>query len=68
MLTRNSPTTYYEDVNGPAGLEYEMAKLFADGLGVELTLLIPESFNDLLKKINDNSAHLAAGGCDLRHQ
>lgn len=36
--------------------------MFADELGVELTLLIPESFNDLLSKINDNSAHLAAAG------
>ena len=39
--------------------------MFADGLGVELTLLIPESFNDLLKKINDNSAHLAAAGLTI---
>ena len=65
VLTRNSPTTYYEDINGPAGLEYEMAKMFADELGVKLTLLIPESFNDLLKKINDNSAHIAAAGLTI---
>ena len=65
VLTRNSPTTYYEDANGPAGLEYEMAKMFADELGVKLTLLIPESFNDLLTKINDNSAHIAAAGLTI---
>jgi len=62
VLTRNSPTTYYEDVDGPAGIEYEMAKMFADELGVELVLLIPDSFDDLLKKISDNSAHIAAAG------
>ncbi len=65
VLTRNSPTTYYEDINGPAGLEYEMAKMFADELGVKLTLLIPDSFNDLLTKINDNSAHIAAAGLTI---
>ena len=62
VLTRNSPTTYYEDADGPAGLEYELAKMFANSLGVKLTLLIPESFDDLLKKINDGSAHIAAAG------
>jgi membrane-bound lytic murein transglycosylase F len=39
-----------------------MAKMFADELGVELVLLIPDSFDDLLNKIADNSAHIAAAG------
>lgn len=39
-----------------------MAKMFADELGVELVLLIPDSFDDLLNKISDNSAHFAAAG------
>ena len=30
VVTRNSPTTYYEDADGPAGLEYELAQMFAD--------------------------------------
>jgi peptidoglycan lytic transglycosylase F len=65
VVTRNSPTTYYEDVDGPAGLEYEMVKMFADKLGVELTLLVPDSFNDLLDMITDNSAHIAAAGLTI---
>jgi len=62
VATRNSPTTYYEDADGPAGLEYEMAKMFADDLGVELTLLIPDSFDDLLDKVANNEVHIAAAG------
>ena len=62
VVTRNSPTTYYEDVDGPAGLEYEMVKLFAEELGVELTLIIPDSFDDLLEQIAENRVHLAAAG------
>ena len=62
IVTRNSPTTYYEGVDGPAGLEYEMAKMFADELGVELTLMIPDSFNDLLDSISNNTVHIAAAG------
>ncbi|MCK4833962.1 MAG: membrane-bound lytic murein transglycosylase MltF [Gammaproteobacteria bacterium] len=65
VVTRNSPTTYYEDVDGPAGLEYEMAKLFAEELGVKLTLLIPDSFNDLLNQISDNRVHIAAAGLTI---
>lgn len=62
VVTRNSPTTYYEDSDGPAGLEYEMAKMFADELGVELVLVVPDSFNDLLKQITNNAVHIAAAG------
>ncbi len=39
--------------------------MFADELGVELTLLIPDSFDDLLAKISDNSAHIAAAGLTI---
>ena len=65
VVTRNSPTTYYEDVDGPAGLEYEMAKLFAEELGVELTLVIPETFDDLLEQISSNRVHIAAAGLTI---
>ena len=65
VVTRNSPTTYYEDVDGPAGLEYEMAKLFAEELGVELTLVIPDSFDDLFDQISDNRVHIAAAGLTI---
>ncbi len=65
VVTRNSPTTYYEAADGPAGFEYELAKMFADELGVELTLVIPESFDDLLEKVADNRVHLAAAGLTI---
>ena len=65
VITRNSPTTYYEDVDGPAGLEYEMAKMFAEELGVELTLVIPETFDDLLEQISSNRVHIAAAGLTI---
>jgi len=65
VVTRNSPTTYYEDADGPAGLEYEMAKMFAEDLGVELTLLIPDSFDDLLDKVSNNRVHIAAAGLTI---
>ncbi|MBL4711020.1 MAG: membrane-bound lytic murein transglycosylase MltF [Gammaproteobacteria bacterium] len=68
VITRNSPTTYFEGSDGPAGLEYELVKLFADELGVELTLLVPESLNDLLNDISNNVIHIAAAGLTITRE
>lgn len=65
VVTRNSPTTYYESADGPTGLEYEMVKMFADELDVELTLVIPDSLSDLLNKISTNAIHIAAAGLTI---
>lgn len=65
VLTRNSPTTYYESADGPAGLEYDLAKMFADQLGVKLTLVVPNSFTNLLEDIKSGRAHIAAAGLSI---
>jgi membrane-bound lytic murein transglycosylase F len=62
VITRNSPTTYYEGVDGPTGFEYELAKGFADYLGVELHIVVPPNFNDILPLVARGDAHLAAAG------
>jgi len=65
VVTRNSPTTYYESADGPTGLEFDMVKMFANELGVELTLVIPDSLNDLLNKLSTNAIHIAAAGLTI---
>ncbi len=65
VVTRNSPTTYYQRADRTTGLEYELANMFADELGVELTLIIPDSMNDLLNKLSNNTAHIAAAGLTI---
>ncbi|MDH3978900.1 MAG: membrane-bound lytic murein transglycosylase MltF [Gammaproteobacteria bacterium] len=62
VISRNSATTYYEGPNGPTGFEYELAKRFADYLGVELHIVIPPNFNDILPLVALGDAHLAAAG------
>jgi len=42
-----------------------MAKMFADELDVELTLLVPDSLNDLLDSISNNTVHIAAAGLTI---
>lgn len=60
VATRNSPMTYYIDKGQPAGFEYELAKAFADHLGVRLELILPTTFADLFTSIRERNAHIAA--------
>lgn len=62
VITRNSSTTYFEGPDGPTGFEYELAKRFADYLGVELHIVIPPNFNDILPLVALGDAHIAAAG------
>ena len=62
VITRNSSTTFYEGPDGPTGFEYELAKHFADFLNVELRIVIPPNFNDILPLTALGDAHLAAAG------
>ncbi|MFV1996943.1 MAG: membrane-bound lytic murein transglycosylase MltF [Acidiferrobacterales bacterium] len=62
VLTRQSPTTYYEGPDGYLGIEYDMAKEFADLLGVELKMVVPSRFGDILTLLQKNKADMAAAG------
>lgn len=62
VLTRNAGTTYYEGPHGPAGLEYQLLKRFADRLGVKLVITVPDSFNEILEDISKGNAQIAAAG------
>ncbi|WP_101757405.1 membrane-bound lytic murein transglycosylase MltF [Oceanicoccus sp. KOV_DT_Chl] len=62
VITRNGPTTYFEDRSGPTGFEFELAHLFADYLDVELELTVAHSLEDIFTALENNEAHLAAAG------
>lgn len=62
VLTRMSPTTYYESPEGPAGFEYDLAKAFADHLGVRLRLTVADKFADILPRLANGEADIAAAG------
>jgi len=69
LATRNTSTTYYIDNNGqPAGFEYELANAFADYLGVELELIIPDTFGEIFDLLRNRSAHIAAAGLSMTEQ
>jgi membrane-bound lytic murein transglycosylase F len=62
MITRNSPTTYYEDRSGVTGYEYELASAFADYLGVDLKVEVADNLSDIFTKLDKGQAAFAAAG------
>jgi membrane-bound lytic murein transglycosylase F len=62
VVTRNSPITYYIGPAGPEGPDYELARSFAEKLGVKLTLIEADRFGDLLTEVRLGRAHIAAAG------
>ncbi len=65
VVTRQSPTTYYQGPYGEMGLEHELSSRFARSLGVRLKYIIPESHEDIFKLVKDGKAHLAAAGLSI---
>ena len=62
VLTRNSPTTYFEDRNGPTGFEYDLSKRFADYLGVKLQIETQPSIDGIYENLGRGRADIAAAG------
>ncbi len=62
VLTRYAPTTYYIQGDQLAGIEYEMAKRFAEYLNVTLKIIVPENLGSMLEQIAEGKADLAAAG------
>ncbi len=62
VLTRNAPTTWYEDRDGPAGPEYEMIEAFAAHLGVEVRYELAAGVGEILGRIAAGEADIGAAG------
>ena len=62
VMTRNAPHCYYTYRDEPMGFEYELAKEFADYLGVELKMKIAENWEGMLPGLKNGSAAIIAAG------
>lgn len=62
VLTRLDPTTYYKNGDSYTGLEYDLVKLFAKELGVDVEFIVPNTFAEILIGIMNNKADIAAAG------
>lgn len=62
VLTRNAATAFYESREGFVGVEFEMAKAFADHLGVVARFKVKDDISGLLTGINNDEGDLVAAG------
>lgn len=65
ILTRNTPMTYYEGADGPAGMEYELATLFAEHLGVKLEISSNHDIKEIYQSLSKGEAHIGAAGLEI---
>ena len=66
ILTQNSPITYYLDRDGnESGPEYEVAKAFAEYLGVKPTFVVKNSVAELLSSLEKGEGDLASAGLTI---
>lgn len=62
VVTRNSPTTYYEAANDFAGFEHDLAQAFARSIGVEAVFILRDNEEEILSALETGAAHMAAAG------
>lgn len=65
VVTRDSPTAFVEGPDGPSGPEYDLARAFADELGVALVIESVQSVSEVLPHLLDGKAHMAAAGLSV---
>lgn len=62
------PTSYYLDAEAEAGLEYHLARRFADQLGVELEMVTRYNINHLFNLLAQGEVDLLAAGLNRTPQ
>lgn len=65
IITRYAATTYYDGPEGPRGMEYELARGFADSLGVRLAVVTAPNASGVLAGLKQGEADLAAAGLGI---
>ena len=66
VITRNSPTSYYENAEGAyIGLEHDLAALFAEELGLKLRFIVARRFDEIIPILERQQAHFAAAGLSI---
>jgi membrane-bound lytic murein transglycosylase F len=63
VVTRNGPLAFYRGAGDlPEGPEYELARRFADELGVKLKITPVRTYAEIYAALTSGRAHLAAAG------
>lgn len=62
ILTLNSASTYYLDIESPNGFEYQLAGWFSEFIGVEPGFITVSQFSDLYTELLFGTGDIAAAG------
>jgi membrane-bound lytic murein transglycosylase F len=63
VVTRSGPLTFYKGADQTlAGTEYDLARRFADSLGVTLKIIPVHSYAEIYAAVESGIAHVAAAG------
>jgi membrane-bound lytic murein transglycosylase F len=65
VITRNNAHCYYTYRDQDMGFEYDLAKAFADFLGVELKVKVAESWDDLLPSLDEGIGDFVAASMTI---
>lgn len=65
VVTRNTPTTYYEGRRAPSGFEYELFRRFADTLDVSLAVDHQNHIGEVIERVGTAQADIGAAGLVL---
>ncbi len=62
IITLNSAATYYQDIAGPDGFEYQLASQFAESIGVKARFITVPTFADLYPELLFGGGDIVAAG------
>ncbi|HAD31226.1 MAG TPA: lytic transglycosylase F, partial [Methylophaga sp.] len=65
VVSRYGLTSYYNNGGEMAGFEFELAQRFADFLGVDLKVTVPDNLSKTLDMIENGQADIAAAGLTI---
>ncbi|MCK4469572.1 MAG: membrane-bound lytic murein transglycosylase MltF [Desulfobacterales bacterium] len=65
VITRNNSHCYYLYRGQAMGFEYELAKLFADYLGVKLEIIIAEQWDEMIPALKNGTASFVAASMTI---
>ena len=62
VATQEGPTTYFRELDQETGFEFELARAYANYLGVDLKIRTYQDLGDLLAAVERGEVHMAAAG------
>ena len=66
VVSRVNPATFVVDKHGPSGIEFELARAFAEKIGVELEMIPAANIAEVYAALDSGAADMAASGLSAR--